>query len=287
MKFRKISAAIAAAAVAATAALMSVGAGQAAAAPAFKMPFKCGYTATAATWSGHSPQNSVDFQKSGIWKTPVVASAGGTVSRVANEGNTSYGKWIEIDHGGGWTTRYAHLYSQGVSVGQRVSAGTQIGRVGNTGGSTGPHLHFEQRLNGSAQRVVLSGRNVPYFTKTSFTSKNCGGGGGSNPYTPKEICGNGFSVINQRGLDGNGRVYLMYNSGTGKNCVTTIKNTKIGTASATSAFLEVQGGSRKTDRGQFSYYAGPVKAQAANQCVKWGGSVGDKSFTSNFGHCGS
>lgn len=286
MKFRKISAAIAAAAVAATAALMSVGAGQAAAAPAFKMPFKCGYTATAATWSGHSPQNSVDFQKSGIWKTPVVASAGGRVSRVANEGNTSYGKWIEIDHGGGWTTRYAHLYSQGVSVGQRVSAGTQIGRVGNTGGSTGPHLHFEQRLNGSAQRVVLGGRNVPYFTKTSFTSKNCGGGGG-NPYTPKEICGNGFDVINQRGLDGNGRIYLMYNNGTGKNCVTTIKNTKIGTASSTSAFLEVQGESRKTDRGRFSYYAGPVKAQAANQCVKWGGSVGDKSFTSRFGHCGS
>ncbi|GAA1242290.1 M23 family metallopeptidase [Prauserella halophila] len=286
MKFRKISAAIGAVAVAATATLVSVGAGQASAAPAFKMPFKCGYTATAATWRDHSPENSVDFQKSGIWKTPVLASASGTVKRVANEGSTSYGKWIEIDHGGGWTTRYAHLYSQGVSVGQKVNAGTRIGRVGNTGGSTGPHLHFEQRRYGSAKRVVLGGRNVPYFTKTDFTSKNCGGGG-SNPYTPKEICGNGFKVINQRGLDGNGRVYLMYNTNTGKNCVTTIKNTNIGKASWTVSFLEVQGQNRKRDRGQFSYYAGPVKAQAANQCVKWGGAVGGKSFASNFGHCGS
>ncbi|MBB3663114.1 hypothetical protein FB384_002018 [Prauserella sediminis] len=287
MKFRKISAAIGAVAVAASAALVSVGAGQAAAAPAFKMPFKCGYTATAATWKGHSPENSVDFQGSGIWKTPVVSSAPGTVSRVANEGNTSYGKWIEIDHGGGWKTRYAHLYSQGVSVGQKVNAGTQIGRVGNTGGSSGPHLHFEQRLNGVAKRVVMDGKNVPYFTKTNFTSKNCGGGGGGNPYSPGEVCGSGFKVINEKGLSGNGRVYLMYNSGSGKNCVTTIKNTKIGKASSASTFLEVQGNSRKTDKGNFSYYAGPVKAQAADKCVKWGGSVGDKSFTSKFGHCGS
>lgn len=287
MKFRKISAAIGAVAVTATAALLSVGAGQASAAPAFKMPFQCGYTATAATWQGHSPENSVDFQGSGILKTPVVSSAAGTVSRVANEGDTSYGKWIEIDHGGGWTTRYAHLYSQGVSVGQKIDAGTRIGRVGNTGGSSGPHLHFEQRLDGADKRVVIDGKDVPYFGKTSFTSKNCGGGSGANPYSPGEVCGSDFTVIDEKGLNGNGRVYLMYNSGSGKNCVTTVKNTRIGTASAASALVEVQGDARKTDKGEFAYYAGPVKAQAADKCVKWGGSVGDKSFTSTFGHCGS
>lgn len=287
MKFRKISAAIGAVAVAAGAAMMSVGAGQAAAAPAFKMPFKCGYTATAATWQGHSPENSVDFQKGGISGTPVVSSAPGTVSVVADEGNTSYGKWIEVDHGGGWTTRYAHLSSQGVSEGQKVDAGTQIGKVGNTGGSSGAHLHFEQRQGGADKRVVIDGKDVPYFGKTSFTSENCGGGGGTNPHTPGKVCGSGFKVINEHDLGGDGRVYLLYNAGNGQNCVTTIKGTKIGKASGTSALLEVKGQDRKTDAGDFSYYAGPVKTQAADKCVKWGGSVGDKSFTSKFEHCGS
>jgi len=289
MRFRRIAAAVGAVAVTAGTALLSAGAGQASAAPAFKMPFECGYTATAATWQGHSPELSVDWQKSGITGDTVVASAGGTVTRVADTGGTSYGKWIEIDHGGGWTTRYAHLSSQSVSQGQKVSTGTKIGAAGATGGVSGPHLHYEQRLNGADQKVVVDGKAVPYYGKTDFTSKNCGGGGGGggNPYNPKEICGSGFSVINEKGLDGNGRVYLLYNSGTGKNCVTTVKNTKIGTKSPASAFLEVQGGDRKTDKGEFSYYAGPVKQAAADKCVKWGGSVGGKSFTSKFGHCGS
>jgi murein DD-endopeptidase MepM/ murein hydrolase activator NlpD len=60
---------------------------------------------------------------------------------------------VDIDHGGGWTTRYAHMSVVYVQPGQSVDASTVIGLVGNTGNSRGPvdggaHLHFEQRLNG-------------------------------------------------------------------------------------------------------------------------------------------
>ena len=108
------------------------------AAPNFQVPFACGTTVTAATFSDHSPQYAVDFQKTNITGMPVLASAAGTVSRVENLGNVSYGRWIEINHGGGYTTRYAHLSAQEVSVGQSVSLGQEIGKAGATGGVTGP-----------------------------------------------------------------------------------------------------------------------------------------------------
>lgn len=286
MKLGRISAAIGAVAATALATMLNLGATEAAAAPNFQMPFKCGYTATAATFSGHNPANSVDFQKSGITGDPVVASAAGTVSRVADEGGTSYGKWIEIDHGGGWTTRYAHLSAQSVSQGQQVRLGTQIGLAGATGGVTGPHLHYEQRLNGSAQKVKLNGVAVPYYGHASFTSKNNCGGGGSNPYSPEQVCGAGYSVINQHGLGKQGAVYLLYNAGNGTNCVATMKHTDLGKKTATSAFLTVEGGQRATDSGDYSYYAGPVKKEARGTCVQWGGSVGSEKYTSPFEHCG-
>ncbi|GAA4614071.1 M23 family metallopeptidase [Saccharopolyspora hordei] len=269
----------------ALAALGVVGLGQApaSAAPNFQVPFKCGVTVTAATFSGHNPANSVDFQKDGITGMPVLASAAGTVTRVANEGNTSYGRWIELDHGGGWRTRYAHLSTQTVSVGQKVSQGAKIGTAGATGGVTGPHLHYEQRQNGTVVKAKLNGVAVPYFAKTPFTSKNnCSG----NPYTPTEVCGSGYSVIDQKGLSGAGTVYLLYNSSNKNNCVVTLKSTSLGKASPTAAFLEVQGGKRTTDSGDFTYYAGPVRQEAGATCVKWGGSVGSQSYESPFEHCG-
>lgn len=274
---------LAAAAVLPALGLTLAGTTQASAAPNFQVPFKCGVTVTAATFSGHSPANSVDFQKSGITGMPVLASAGGTITRVANEGSTSYGRWVEIDHGGGWRTRYAHLSTQSVSVGQAVSVGKQIGTAGATGGVTGPHLHFEQRLNGVAQKAVLHGVAVPYYGHTNFTSKNsCGG----NPYDATEVCGSGFSVVDSQGLANNaGTAYLLYNASTKANCVTTLKAVSLGTASPVSAFLEVQGSARVTDSGSFTYYAGPVKKTAASTCVKWGGSVGSNAYESPFEHC--
>jgi murein DD-endopeptidase MepM/ murein hydrolase activator NlpD len=79
---------------------------------------------------------------------PVRATAAGNVTQAGPNGG--YGKMVEIDHGNGLSTRYGHLSDIGVKVGQRVRAGHIIGRVGSTGRSTGPHLHYETRIGGDA-----------------------------------------------------------------------------------------------------------------------------------------
>lgn len=81
--------------------------------------------------------------------TPVIAAAGGVV--LSAERHPEYGNLLEIDHGNELTTRYAHLSSILVKPGTLVRRGQKIGAVGNTGRSTGPHLHFEVRLHGLAQ----------------------------------------------------------------------------------------------------------------------------------------
>lgn len=78
---------------------------------------------------------------------PVRAAADGTVVIAGYQ--TGYGNTVVIDHGGGLATLSAHLSVISVRAGQTVSAGQLVGSVGNTGNSTGPHLHFEVRINGS------------------------------------------------------------------------------------------------------------------------------------------
>ena len=73
-------------------------------------------------------------------KTPVYASADGTVKTVS--WSNVYGNYIIISHADGYQTLYAHLYSTNVKTGQKIAQGSKIGLVGNTGYSTGPHLHF-------------------------------------------------------------------------------------------------------------------------------------------------
>lgn len=79
---------------------------------------------------------------------PARATGAGRV--VLAESSGAYGNLVEIEHALGVTSRYAHLSSIAVSVGQEVSAGAVLGRVGSTGRSTGPHLHYETRVNGDA-----------------------------------------------------------------------------------------------------------------------------------------
>ncbi len=84
--------------------------------------------------------------------TPVYATGRG---RVAFAGwKSGYGNVVEIDHGYNYLTRYAHLSRVDVSEGQSVDRGEQIGAVGNTGKSTGPHLHYEVRYKGEPQNPV-------------------------------------------------------------------------------------------------------------------------------------
>jgi murein DD-endopeptidase MepM/ murein hydrolase activator NlpD len=80
--------------------------------------------------------------------TPVIATAPGQVNRAG--WSDAYGYLIEITHDNGVSTRYAHLSKIGVNPGQQVEAGQEIGFVGSTGRSSGPHLHYETRTNGTA-----------------------------------------------------------------------------------------------------------------------------------------
>jgi secretion/DNA translocation related TadE-like protein len=89
--------------------------------------------------------------------TPVLAAAGGRILAAGPAG--SYGNLVTIDHGG-VVTYYAHLSVVGVAAGQIVAAGQQVGAVGSTGNATGPHLHFEVRVDGVARdpAAFLPGR---------------------------------------------------------------------------------------------------------------------------------
>jgi murein DD-endopeptidase MepM/ murein hydrolase activator NlpD len=79
---------------------------------------------------------------------PVRATAAGKVETAGWNGG--YGNMVEIDHGNQFSTRYGHLSAIGVKVGQMVKVGDVIGRIGSTGRSTGPHLHYETRINDEA-----------------------------------------------------------------------------------------------------------------------------------------
>jgi murein DD-endopeptidase MepM/ murein hydrolase activator NlpD len=98
-------------------------------------------------FNGHAAMHAgLDFK--GAIGSPIFAAADGRVTFAGWK--SGYGQAIEITHGNGMLTRYAHLSRIGVKVGQEVDAGDTIGGLGSTGRSTGPHLHFEVRINDRA-----------------------------------------------------------------------------------------------------------------------------------------
>ena len=103
-------------------------------------------------FNGTDFHTGMDITGSGVHGAPVVAANTGTVVHTKkcpyNGYSYGYGTYIIVDHGGGITTLSAHLSAINVNVGDIVVMGQQIGKVGNTGWSTGAHLHFEVRQNG-------------------------------------------------------------------------------------------------------------------------------------------
>ncbi|WP_433239722.1 serine/threonine protein kinase [Streptosporangium sp. CA-135522] len=106
-----------------------------------------------------------------------------------------------------------------------------------------------------------------------------------NPYTATGVCGAGYKVVDSRALGGAATVYLLYNSGAGKNCVVTMSKYVFPSKISMNAILQVQGGASGSNPGSFTAYAGPLRLAAVKKCVIWGGSHGALSWKSGWSHC--
>ncbi len=120
------------------------------------------FTGRAAMHSG------LDFR--GRTGAPIHAAAKGTVSFVGRK--SGYGKVVEIRHGNGLMTRYAHMSGYRAKVGQKVAAGDVIGAIGSTGRSTGPHLHFEVRINDRAVNPRPFLESAPHVLEEARATAN-------------------------------------------------------------------------------------------------------------------
>ena len=129
-----------------------------------KLPFGFPVSGSYRSTSGFGPRwgrMHEGHDWAGARGTPIHATADGTVIHAGRQG--AYGNLIKIRHDFGFETRYAHLSKIRVEVGQRVSRGERIGDMGNTGRSTGTHLHYEVRVGGTATnplKYIKAARDV-------------------------------------------------------------------------------------------------------------------------------
>ncbi len=185
--------------------------------PDFRAPWPCGQQRQ---YYHHSSEvvNALDFNIANAEDhgTPVLASAAGTVVDVVSSG-TGYGNHVRVDHGGGWTSLVAHLSAFSVSRGQFVTAGTELGKVGSTGNSTGPHLHYEQEADGVNQPIVIDGVALRYSSAISYhTGQNCGGGASSMfGGSPTDFNGDGRDDIVTFNQGSQADVYVALSTGSG------------------------------------------------------------------------
>lgn len=162
--------------------------------PLFQLPVPCGETWQLGTYPGHDDYDVDLFPTEGeAWGQPVLASYAGRVTEAGINGalggrtpdnpdgprGRGGGYWVKIDHGGKWETQYLHLLEPPlVRVGQGVAQGDQIGRVGSTGNSGAPHLHYEQRRGRQKVETYFDGQpsgithDETEYTVTR-TSNNC------------------------------------------------------------------------------------------------------------------
>ncbi|WP_262286428.1 M23 family metallopeptidase [Micromonospora sp. MA102] len=165
--------------------------------PPFQLPVPCGETWRLGTYPGHDDYDVDLFPSAGeAWGRPVLASHAGTVTVAGINGSLGGrtpdnpkgprgrggGYWVKIDHGGKWETQYLHLLEPPlVRAGQRVARGEQLGRVGSTGDSGAPHLHYEQHrgwekvetwFDGSPSGITQD--DTEY--SVTLTSNNCPAG---------------------------------------------------------------------------------------------------------------
>lgn len=137
-----------------------------------EMPFPCGQSWTGTTRPGHSPSTrAIDWNRADDLGDPVVATAPGVVATADATSTRGYGRYVVLDHGSGESTVYAHLDTVAVTAGQRVDQGAQLGTVGSTGNSTGPHLHFEEKVGGQVVEAWFGGR--PFAYGETWRSTNC------------------------------------------------------------------------------------------------------------------
>ena len=113
----------------------------------------------------HVPNSHTGIDVAASTGVPIYAARGGQVimSEYGAGANWSYGNFVVIDHGDGTTTLYAHMSSRAVSEGQMVSQGQTIGAVGDTGNTSGPHLHYEVRRNGQRTDPEAYYPNLPFI----------------------------------------------------------------------------------------------------------------------------
>ncbi len=102
------------------------------------------------TGSGAENHGGIDFR--GQVGEPIHTTANGTVIFAGIQGG--YGNLVQVQHQYGYTTYYAHMSAIDVKVGQKIKAGDVVGKLGSTGRSTGPHLHYEVRLNSERQNPI-------------------------------------------------------------------------------------------------------------------------------------
>jgi hypothetical protein len=121
--------------------------------PLFQMPFPCGEEWRLSTYAGHDDYEIDMIRRTGTTSgRPIVASFAGTV--MASGFASGAGNRVRLYHGDGWQTEYYHMIATPiVSVGQQVQQGQVLGHVGSTGDSSGAHLHYAQRANGTSSSM--------------------------------------------------------------------------------------------------------------------------------------